>query len=575
MTGEMFINGYDVYQEFGVTPLRGTFDEVMKPVSNKSPITAELENEHGETIFFPNDAALIQARDFAIPLAIVAVNGNDFLDKKARFETLLRTGSFLIFFPQVNLSLTCYLKEVTQYSQLEPIKINATRRVSAIINLQLREPNPADRTLTKEAHAYGVLIDSEQANPDLTRIGNLDMAKAASANELAVQGTLNGFGYLKRFQKANGLYYADGSASVVDGSAGNVVTHMPPFYFLVETVTETTTKLWVSPYPVPGFAKHTGFTLGCFKASVNNAAVFGKPVNSLWSVANSTTTFRGGNNDATNDALEKGFLGKPRTVLSRTSFRAYSQNQGVDYGLIDYDTHLALFMLFITKYATFHCQKAISPKMNGYYAGGLGAGLTTVVAADWNTYNTYYPIVKCGLTLGLGLTDGEVSKLITGFGASGDITVKQNSFLGIEGVFGDIFEWVQGINFIKQTVEQGGKNIAYVYPTNVYEDVVSNKYIRQFEFATAASNYIRNMVLGSYFDTMPKVVGNGASSSTFVPDYYYNDQITGNRVLARSGNAADGSYAGLAYANTACTAANTFAFYGSRLGYYGRVRPGL
>jgi hypothetical protein len=575
MTGELFINGYDVYREFGITPLRGTFDEVMKPVSVKSPLTVELENEPGEIALFPNQLTLLQARDFTIPLAIVAYNSNDFLDKKARFESLVQSGTFLMFFPKINLAMTCYFKECTQNTQLEPIKINAVHRVSAIVNLQLREPNPYERGLTKENHAYGVLIDDNQANPDLTRIGNADMAKAAVVNEQAIQGTLDGAGYLKRFNKANGLYYADGTHSIIDGSAGNVVTHMPPFYFLVEPVTETTNKLWVSPYPIPGFRQHTGFTIGSFKASVNNVAAFGKPANSLWSVANATAAFRGGNNDPANDALEKGFLGKPRTSINRTNFRAYAQNQGVDYGLINYDAHAALFMLFITKYASFHSQKAVSAKVNGYYAGGLGSGLTTVSSTDWSAYNGYYPLVKCGLTLGLGLTDGEVAKVISAFNASGDVTVKQNSFMGIEGVFGDLWEHIQGINLIKQTEAQGGKNMAYVYSGNVYEDAVTDKYVRSFEFATAASNYIKNMVLGQYFDIMPKVVGSGASSSTYIPDYYYNDQVTGARVLIRSGYAYYGSAAGLAHAYTNLTATTAAANLGSRLGFYGRVRPGL
>ena len=306
MTGELYINGVDVYREFGVTPLRGTFDEVMKPVSTKSPLAVELESEHGEKVFFPKDMALLAARDFTLPLAIVAFNGNDFLNKKARFEAFLNRGTFWMFFPAINLAIRCYYSECTQYTQLEPIRINASRRVSAIVNLKLREPNPGQRGLNKEEHAYGVIIDELQANPDLVRIGNDEMAKEAVVNDLAIQGTLYN-GYLRRFDKINGLYYADGTPSVIDGSAGDIVTHMPPFYFLVEDVSATVHKLWVSPYPVPGFRKHPGFTLGATKAVVNNTPVFGFGSNSLWSVVNSSEAFRGGNNSSTNDALEKGF----------------------------------------------------------------------------------------------------------------------------------------------------------------------------------------------------------------------------------------------------------------------------
>lgn len=574
MTGELFINGIDVYREFGITPLRGTFDEVMKPVQTKSPLSVELENENGETVIFPNSMALLAARDFTLPLAIVAYNSNDFLDKKSRFEAFLQQGTFMMFFPVINLGLTCYFSECTQYSQLEPVKVNATRRVSAIVNLKLREPNPASRGLNKEEHAYGVVIDEEQANPDLERIGNEDMAKAAVVNELAIQGTLDGYGYLKRFNKTNGLLYADGTPSIVDGSAGDIATHMPPFYYLVEDISNTVHKLWVSPFPIPGFRTHPGFTLGCTKAVVNNAPAFGKPANALWSVVNESTTFRGGNNSSANDELEKGLLGKARTALSRTSFWNYAQNKGPDYGMIDYNAHVGLILLFVTKYATRYSQKAVSEKVNGFFAGGLGNGLTTVNSTDWTNYNGQYPLVKTGITLGLGLKDGEVSKVISNFNAGGDVPVKQNSFLGIEGVFGDLWEWTQGINIWKQTLEEGDKFMAYIYDKGQYEDVITDKYSRSFEIAKT-EGWLRKIVMGEHFDVLGKETGNGASSSTYFTDYFYNNTSLGLRGLLRGGNADHGSNAGLAFAYPNNTASNANAYIGSRLGFYGRVRPGL
>jgi hypothetical protein len=575
MTGELYINGIDVYREFGITPMRGTFNEVMKPVTVKSPLAVELENEHGEVTLFPNNMALLDARDFTIPLAIVAYNSNDFFDKKARFESMLQSGTFLMFFPKINLAMTCYLKEVTQYTQLEPIQVNAGKRVSAVINLSLREPNPSRRGLNKEEHSYGVIIDENQPNPDLQRIGNEDMAKNAVVNELAVQGTLDQYGYLKRFNKTNGLLYADGSPSIIDGSAGNVMTHMPPFYYLVEDVSATVHKLWVSPYPIPGFYVHPGFTTGSFKAAASNSPIFGRPANTLWSVANSNIEFRGGNNDPTNDALEKGFLGKARTVLSRTNFRAFAQNQGPDYGLIDYNTHVALFMLFVTKYATLNSQKSVGDKVNGYFAGGLGAGLTNVSGTDWANYNGYYPLVKCGLTLQMGLIDGETDCVIPNFNAGGNLTVKINNFMGIENPFGDLWEWTQGINIWKQTEAEGNKFLAYIYNNNIYEDSITTKYSRIFEFGKTGDGWLRKIVMGKYFDTLGVEIGNGASSSTYYTDYFYNALATGYRGLLRGGHANKGADAGLAYANTNYAVSDASANIGSRLGYYGRVRPGL
>lgn len=570
MTGEMLVNGVDVYREFGVTPLRGTFDEVMKPVSAKKPLAVEIENEDGEEVYFPGDIALLAARDFTIPLAIVAYNSDDFFAKKLAFERLLRTGAFLMFFPKVNFGVTCYFSECNQYTQLEGIQIGATKRVSAVLNLKLREPNPANRQLTKETFAYGVVIDESIADPTLGRIGNDEMAKAAAVNELAIQGTLEN-GYLKRFKKDNGLQYEDGTTSIVDGSAGDVVSHMPDFYVMVETISATKHNVWVSPYPIPGFYKQTGFTIGSFKAAVNNASIYGAPANALWSVMNPSATFRGGNNDATNDALAKGYLQKARTLLSRTQFRAYAQNRGANYGMMDWNAHNVMMLLFMTKYATLNSQLPVSAPVNGFYAGGLGDGLSTVVSADWSAYNGYYPLAKIGQTLSKGLVDGEMSYTLSSFNAAGDLIVKLNSFMGIENPFGDIWEWIQGINIWKQTVAEGDQYLALLYALNKYADDTTG--YDEAIAITKNQGWLKSVILQQKFSLLAKEVG--GSSSTYFSDYFYNDTGLGLWGFLRSGDANYGAYDGLACASANSAPSNANTAVGSRLGFYGRVRPGL
>jgi hypothetical protein len=573
MTGELLIDGYDVYREYGVTPLRGTFNEVMRPVNVKSPLKIEIENQDGEEIYFPDNNTLIASREITIPVALVAYNANDFLSKKRKFEELLRKGMFFMYFSKIDTGMNCYLVDFQQYTQLEDIEIGQQKRVSATLNIKLKEPNPANRGLNKDTHAYGVVIDETQSNPDLERVGNDEMAKAALVNELAVQGTLQN-GYLKRFQKDNGLRYEDGTPSITDGSAGNVVTHMPPFYFLNEQVTATKSNLYVSPYPVEGFTWHPGFTLGSFKASMNNTSVFGKPADTLWSVINTSTIFRGGNNDPTNDNLQKGYLGKPRTSQDRTDFWNAAQNQGSNYGIIGYHAHQALIMLFVTKYATLLSQKAVitTKDANGFYHGGLGAGVTTVISSEWSNYNGYNPLVQTGITLSLGLTDGEVDYTITDFNVSGDITVKQNSFLGIEGVFGDLWEWLQDINIWKQTVAEGDKFKAFIYdPNDSYENTIGGNHKRNYEFVKT-QGWLKSIVGGSNFEVLGKETDNGASSSTFFTDYFYNNDTTGVRGLLRGGKANNGSNAGLSYATANNAPSHAAANVGSRLGYYGQVK---
>lgn len=423
--------------------------------------------------------------------------------------------------------------------------------------------------------AYGVLIDTNQSNPDLERVGSAERAQMAEVHEMCVQGTMrvvNGVGTIKRFNRTNGLLYEDGSPSVLDGSAGNIVSYMPPFYYNVEVLDATHYRVWVSKYPIQGFRKHPGWCVGTTKAVVNNTAIFGKPENSLWSVVNPAPEFRGGNNDATNDALQKGFLGKPRTVVNRTNFYAYAQNQGSQFGLVDYTWHNAMQMLFITKYATLNSQKPVSAKIGGYFAGGLGNGVTNVIGTDWSNYNGYYPLVPTGQTIGRGLQDGEVDYTINGIvGGTGDLIVKPNTFMGVENPFGDIWEWTQGINIWKQTIEEGDKFLAYIYDNGVYEDAITDKWTRSFEFQKI-EGWLRRIIAGEHFDTIAAEVANGASSSTYFADFFYNNLTTGFRGLQRSGYAYYGSFAGLSCAHSGFAASYAYVYIGSRLGFYGSVQ---
>lgn len=569
MTGECYINGYDIYVEFGVTPITGTFQELLKTVDPKAPIVIDWENEHGEEVIFPHTPFLQQARSFVLPVVLVAVDSADFFRKKAAFEAFLYSGAFVIFFPKLEMAFNCYFEGCDNYTQLQTVGL-AGKQVSSKLSLKIREPNPTVRTLNKEEHAYGVIIDDAQANPDLTRIGNVNMAKSAVVNDLAMQGTLLG-GYLKRFRKNNGLLYENGAASVLDGSVGDVVTHMPKFYYLIEDVSATVHKVWVSPYPISGFRSST-FTIGCFEAAWNNAAAFNVPINALWSVANNSTTFRGGDNTSTNDALQKGFLGRARTSKSRTQFYTAAQVKGASYGIIDYEAHKALFLLFITKYATLNSQKAFNAAKSstGYFQGGLGIGVTDVVSANWGTWNGYNPLLPCGHGVAAGMVDAVAPYTLIGFDAGTDKVVSIPTFMGIENPFGHLWEWTQGINFLKE--EAAFK--AYIYDNGAYEDIIGVKHSRYFEFIKT-QGWAKNMKLGAHFDLIAAQIESGASSSTYMCDYFYNDPALGIRGLLRSCAALHGSDAGLVCAFTADAVADTGTDLGSRLGFYGRVRPGV
>ena len=88
---------------------------------------------------------------------------------------------------------------------------------------------------------------------------------------------------------------------------------------------------------------------------------------------------------------------------------------------------------------------------------------------------------------------------------------------------------------------------------------------RQIERNTG-DGYVREMVLGEYFDIIPSVIGGGATS--YWADYFYQNKASGQLGLW-GGNAYLGPYAGLGFAYSYVAWSDSSANIGSRLAYYG------
>lgn len=159
---------------------------------------------------------------------------------------------------------------------------------------------------------------------------------------------------------------------------------------------------------------------------------------------------------------------------------------------------------------------------------------------------------------------------LTAFDVGTDQVVSIPTFMGIENSFGHLWEWTQGINFLKE--EAAFK--AYIYDNGAYEDIIGVKHSRYFEFIKT-QGWVKNMKLGAHFDLIASQIESGASSSTYMCDNFYNDPALGLRGLLRSGGACDGSVAGLVYAYSFNSVTNANTYVGSRLCFYGRVRPGV
>lgn len=229
--------------------------------------------------------------------------------------------------------------------------------------------------------AYGVEWDTEVSSPDVKRIGNLELHKS-----LPIQSQLKGCvadrGYINYYLDPNDWSKkADGSASVLDGTDGNVMVHIPKFYG--KSGAEGT-KRWIKISLVKiddTWAEIPEMLISAYIVTVDNTDASSPKTAS---VVNTTPNFRGGSNRAAADAYLatdpfRSNLGKPRTYLPRNTMRTYANNAG--QALLCYEWYKwILYWLPVIEYATFNLQQNFITELTseGYHQGGLGAGVTTI-----------------------------------------------------------------------------------------------------------------------------------------------------------------------------------------------------
>lgn len=142
------------------------------------------------------------------------------------------------------------------------------------------------------------------------------------------------------------------------------------------------------------------------------------PVNSLVSIANTSTYCRGCSNSSESDVYLEGResddewdsvfkdpqrsqLGKPVTNLNRSLARVDARNAGAE--LLSYTQYKNIFYwLYVIEYANFNCQEEFNQQLTSdkYHQGGLGLGITHVNNIMY--YTDYHQITPCGYGNSIG-----------------------------------------------------------------------------------------------------------------------------------------------------------------------------
>lgn len=338
----------------------------------------------------------------------------------------------------------------------------------------------------------GIVFDKSKSDPqNITGEINSGVLKTilSKFRRCLCKKTKDGEVTISYLRDDNSNFYADGSAAKLDGTEGDVMVDFPEFYYKWEQVDSNRFRYRFAEYNVDGTFKHV-------PRSLVGAYKAYQTGNKLYSRSGVT----------------------PTTNVSSGQFDTYVSARGKGYQRIDFQQHCVIAFMLYAKYGNRNLQAVLG-------AGGA----------------TYSPATTTGSSNATGNADtkNESSKYVCG--------------LGLEGVFGGIYEWVKGVEINNR----------------VWKITDPDGSIRNVNAGTS-DGWITNIAAenGPFFDMVPTNVG--GSDSTHYSDYYY--QTSGNSlVLARSsfGSSADG---GVAYAYAYNGASYTDSDYGSRLAFRGVIR---
>lgn len=387
--------------------------------------------------------------------------------------------------------------------------------------------------------SYGVEWDTTVADPTCTRIGNPLFHKSLPIQS-EYKGCIVKNGKLQYYLNPNDWSKkANGAPSVLDGTDGDVMIHIPKFYGKSGS---NGNKRWVRISTVKVDASWTEIP-EMFISAYRITTFIDSSKGKVASVVNTTEGYRGGGDRANFDQYLstdkfKTDLGKPRTNISRSAARIMANNSGQE--LLCYEFYKWIFYWnYVIEYANFNSQKEFNSELtsDGYHQGGLGPGLTTWDWSSWSTYNGNYAITPCGYTNEFGNFSGVKAIQIQ----SPEKTLYANRWRGFENPFGDIWTNLEGI-VIKRDAAKANSNVYTTTDVSKYGDDYSLFDIAGVEIAQ--DGWIETFDLGSKAEIIPSSIG--GSESTYKCDHHWcNADSIEKRTLLVGGGAHSGGWAGL------------------------------
>lgn len=277
-------------------------------------------------------------------------------------------------------------------------------------------------------------------------------------------------------------------------SSNDVMVYIPEFYYKVVNDSSSSKRyFYIADKVTTGFKKHPGS--GRYVGRYNTIS---------------------GNYSRTGNS--------PIVNITRSSARSGARGKGNKWALYDYASWCAVWLLYLIEYADWNSQSKIG---RGWVDGHSSA-------------------ISCGGTDSMVYHTGRAS------GSDGSTAVQ---YRHIENPWGNVYEWIDGINFNDSSVyvctdiSKYADDASTNY-TNIGTKAQSNGYISATGYSSTSP--------WSFYPT-----STSGSETTYIPDYalYYS----GWRVLSVGGYWNDGSYAGLFYFHAGNDSSGSYSRFGARL----------
>ena len=428
-------------------------------------------------------------------------------------------------------------------SELESINVGANTYVIGYDTKANKTGLVAVSSISGNLPWFGRKWTKGNSSPVGSPVGDFDLGQVL-AKQMGLGGYLvtNGHERTKLSPTNHNLLETGGSADLTGGAGHYQWGWNVPFYYQVYDDDNYQYETVSLGGPRPGF---WNYYIPVGSRSCAGYAAMDRTNAKLMSVVNSTAQFRGGNNDASLDALFNSQLCKPVTNTNIAALRTAARKNGTlwfaNERVMQYITAALKRIIFGNR----NIQGAFNATLdaNGLRQGGTGNGID--LPASWDNVWKYFPYVNLNVGIDQGDFTGILSTTINDNGTQKTIG-NIPSFYGLKNDYK--YLWCMSENMLLQCNADKSQSLFIADMIDGTQmNLSSVAGLRQIAKGPVASGegwqYAKDYTLKNLAFFPKEELG--GSTSTFYCDGYYNPAATsGLRGAGLLGYARNGAAAG-------------------------------